>query len=71
MVEKIVKIESVTEEQFKAYVKVQYSGKYNMFELNNVMDDSKLSRGQVLFIMENYAVLDVKYPNVLKKMNGA
>ena len=71
MVEKIVKIESVTEEQFKAYVKVQYSGKYNMFELNNVMDDSKLSRGQVLFIMENYAVLDVKYPNVLKKMNEA
>ena len=45
----------VTEEDFKEYVKVQKSGKYNMItEMNQAMSKTKLSKEQWFAIMKDY-----------------
>tara|TARA_R110002167_G_scaffold51713_1_gene149759 strand:- start:1352 stop:1537 length:186 start_codon:yes stop_codon:yes gene_type:complete len=45
----------VTEEDFKEYVKVQESGKYNMItEMNQAMSTTKLSKEQWFAIMKDY-----------------
>ena len=45
----------VTEEDFKEYVKVQESGKYNMLtEMNQAMSTTKLSKEQWFAIMKDY-----------------
>ena len=44
----------ITKEDFQAYLKVQSSGKTNMFDLRNVVKLSGLSREKVLEIMTNY-----------------
>lgn len=51
----------VTEEQFKKYVKVQKSGKTNMFDVNAVMRLSGLDRETILDCMKNYANYTEKY----------
>ncbi|HEY4482034.1 MAG TPA: hypothetical protein VI489_04210 [Candidatus Brocadiaceae bacterium] len=44
----------ITKEDFQAYLKVQNSGKTNMFDLRNVVVLSGLSREKILEIMSNY-----------------
>jgi len=44
----------ITREDFQAYLKVQNSGKINMFDLRNVVKLSGLSREKILEIMTNY-----------------
>lgn len=44
----------ITKEDFQAYLKVQGSGKTNMFDLRNVVKLSGLSREKILEIMTNY-----------------
>ncbi len=44
----------ITKEDFQAYLKVQSSGKTNMFDLRNVVKLSGLSREKILEIMTNY-----------------
>ena len=44
----------ITKEDFQAYLKVQNSGKINMFDLRNVVKLSGLSREKILEIMTNY-----------------
>ena len=43
----------ITKEDFQAYLKVQSSGKTNMFDLRNVVKLSGLSREKILEIMTN------------------
>jgi len=45
---------TITKEDFQAYLKVQNSGKTNMFDLRNVVKLSGLSREKILEIMTNY-----------------
>jgi len=44
----------VSKEDFQAYLKVQNSGKTNMFDLRTVVKLSGLSREKILEIMTNY-----------------
>jgi len=45
----------ITEEGFKQYVKVQKSGKYNMFtEINDARAETDLSQEQWVKIMKHY-----------------
>lgn len=44
----------ISKEDFQAYLKVQSSGKTNMFDLRNVVKLSGLSREKILEIMTNY-----------------
>lgn len=44
----------ISEQDFQAYLKVQNSGKTNMFDLRNVVKLSGLSREKILEIMTNY-----------------
>ena len=44
----------ITKEDFQAYLKVQNSGKTNMFDLRNVVKLSGLTRETILEIMTNY-----------------
>ncbi len=44
----------ITKVDFQAYLKVQSSGKTNMFDLRNVVKLSGLSREKILEIMTNY-----------------
>lgn len=44
----------ITKKDFQAYLKVQNSGKTNMFDLRNVVKLSSLSREKILEIMTNY-----------------
>lgn len=54
----------ITKREFKAYVKVQMSGVTNMFYIKNVEHLSGLTRERIIDIMENYEVLQKKYPEV-------
>ena len=53
----------ITEEQFKAYVKIQESGATNMFDVRAVvaLSRGKLSREDVLDIMDNYDTYSEKF----------
>jgi exosome complex RNA-binding protein Csl4 len=46
----------ITKEDFQAYIKVQNSGRTNMFDLRNVVKLSGLSREKILEIMTNYRI---------------
>jgi len=54
----------ITEEDFKSYVRVQKSGKTNMFDIKYVCELSGLEREKVIAITENYEDLTKEYPNV-------
>jgi len=49
----------ITKNDFMAYLRVQRSGKTNMFDVRTVKDLSGLSRSKILEIMKNYS----KYKN--------
>jgi len=58
------KIKEVSKEKFEAYVKVQKSGITNMFNIPNVIEaadkifEVELTRGDCIYIMENYKELE-------------
>lgn len=54
-------IKMVTKEQFDRYVKVQQSGKTNMFMIANIQQLTGMSRDDILEIMKNYNELDTKF----------
>jgi hypothetical protein len=45
----------ITKQDFLEYLRVQQSGKTNMFDLRNVVALSGLSREKILEIMTNYS----------------
>ena len=57
----------VSETKFLAYCEVQYSGKANMFDLDEVirlnrkMSEVELSKKELHYIMKNYSKLREKY----------
>lgn len=51
----------ITKQEFERYLKVQKSGKTNMFNVNYVCLLSKLPRFKVMEIMENYEQLNKEY----------
>lgn len=51
----------VTEADFNAYRKVQYSGKTNMMAVGTVSSLSGLPQDKIFFIMDEYAALEEKY----------
>jgi len=57
----------VSEKKFLAYCEVQYSGKTNMFDLDEViklnreMSEIELSKKELHYIMKNYSKLREKY----------
>ena len=57
------RIKTVSKEKFRAYVKVQKSGITNMFNITNVIEaadkifEVELTRGDCIYIMENYKKL--------------
>jgi hypothetical protein len=59
----------ITEEDFKEYVKVQKSGKYNMFtEINDARAETDLSEEQWIKIMKHYKTFyEAWINNILKK----
>ena len=60
-----------TKEQFTAYVKVQFSGRYNMFS-QEAMIATGLDKETYLRILRSYKALSLKYPEVIEeaKNNG-
>ena len=52
---------NITKEQFDAYVRVQMSGKTNMFNVYAVQALSGLSKPEIFTIMDNYEELKNKY----------
>lgn len=56
-----LRVDSITEEQFDAYVKVQMSGVTNMWAVNLVCELSNLEKDQVMTIMKNYKELKAKF----------
>lgn len=52
---------SITKQQFDAYVKVQMSGRTNMFDTRVVSAYSGLSREQIIDIMKNYSEYKAKF----------
>jgi len=63
----MTKVNSVNKEKFEAYVTVQNSGVTNMFDLPAVMENAaimcgvELTKGDCLYVMENYGELKKKY----------
>lgn len=51
----------VSEQDFNAYRKVQYSGKTNMMAVGVVSSLSGLPQDKIFNIMDNYAELEAKY----------
>jgi hypothetical protein len=59
-------LKEITEAMFKAYVKVQMSGRTNMWDTATVSVLSRiLSREDVLGIITNYETLSNKFPKVV------
>ena len=56
----------ITEAQFRAYVTVQYGGRYNMFDPNARMLTG-LSRDIYIAIMEHYEALMSRFPKVIEE----
>ena len=58
---------TITREKFKAYQKVQNSGRTNMMALQNVMDiayelsKTELTADDCIYIMKNYKTLEEEY----------
>ena len=55
------KMTKITKEDFEAYIRVQRSGVTNMFAINVVSKLSGLTRGKILYIIENYRKLSKKF----------
>ena len=55
----------ISEKDFQRYVKVQRSGKTNMFNLNNVQVLSGLTKDKIKAVMEQYDSLCDLYPKVV------
>ena len=62
----------ISADKFKAFLKVQKSGKTNMFDGNAVIRLSgfKLNKEEILAIMDTYDALELKYPEVVKEVWG-
>jgi len=58
--------DEITKKDFEAYESVRKSGVTNMFYVEVVQAVSGLSRAKILGIMQNYAELCKKYPDVRK-----
>ena len=54
---------TITQDDFEAYVDVQESGVTNMFNVSVVSDYSGLRKDQIIEIMTNYSELQEKYGN--------
>ena len=54
---------TITQDDFEAYVDVQESGVTNMFNISVVSDYSGLNKNQIIEIMKNYETLSRKYGN--------
>ena len=54
-------IRDVTKFEFNRYRKVQHSGVTNMMDVRRVCALTRLERGQVIWIMENYKDLEIVY----------
>ena len=55
-----------TKEEFAAYVRVQYSGLWNMFS-QEAIEATGLDKETYLRILRNYNALALKYPEVIKE----
>ena len=55
-----------TKEQFAAYVRVQYSGLWNMFS-QEAIEATGLSKDTYISVMEHYVELAEKYPEVIEE----
>lgn len=55
-----------TKEQFTAYVRVQYSGLWNMFS-PEAIEATGLDKETYLRILRSYKALALKYPEVIKE----
>ena len=55
-----------TKEQFTAYVRVQYSGLWNMFS-PEAIEATGLDKETYISVMEHYMELAEKYPEVIKE----
>jgi len=55
---------TISEKAFKAYVKVQMSGRTNMFDVRTVSILSGLDRETILAIMDQYDALSDLYTKV-------
>lgn len=55
-----------TKEQFAAYVRVQYSGLWNMFS-QEAIEATGLDKETYLRILRSYEALALKYPEVIKE----
>lgn len=62
-------MDSITEGQFKAFIKVRDSGKTNMFDVAAVARLSKgmVDRASAIVIITNFEKLRKKFPNVDKR----
>jgi predicted ATPase len=58
----------ITKEEFERYVKVQRSGRTNMFDVRMVEALSGLPREKIFDIMKNYNQLFIKYGEKLRKV---
>ncbi len=54
----------VSEDEFRRYVRVQMSGRTNMFDVRNVQALSGLGKDVIMAIMKQYGELAKKYPSV-------
>ena len=52
---------NISKENFEAYENVRVSGVTNMFDLNNVMSLSGLTKAQIIYIMSNYSDLGKQF----------
>jgi hypothetical protein len=59
--------ESISKEEFAAYVAVQRKGRTNMFAIDVVAKLSGLSREKVSTIMVDYGKLATQYPDVINE----
>lgn len=55
-----------TKEEFAAYVRVQYSGLWNMFS-PQAIEATGLSKDTYISVMEHYAELAEKYQEVIEE----
>lgn len=59
----------ITKEKFAAYMKVQYGGRTNMFDIKRVMalSGGRLTKGDCEDIMENYETYFSKWSEEIEK----
>jgi len=56
---------TVSERDFKAFVKVQMSGRTNMFDVRTVGILSGLDKETIMAVMDEYDALSALYPKVV------